>query len=226
MTDEMLPVYVCWWWTRASSQQHGFGASAHAIHPTAKSLWGFLLKSVLKPLRIYLPEELKKKFRKFSMESYGYSRGSLSRAAVEAIRSWISTRQIGSVNFWSRGLKGGCFLYGSARLWEKVSELLYRDRIQSAIAMSTVLIKIVPSRSKYNDFRAFSVLDYDVGILSDSRNITSTRYDVVSMSDSGPIMRHGGTPKAGSVAKWSAYRSELPRQTDTEISDLIEKLRS
>jgi hypothetical protein len=50
--------------------------------------------STMKPLRIYLPEELKKKFRKFSMESYGYSRGSLSRAAVEAIRSWISTRQI------------------------------------------------------------------------------------------------------------------------------------
>jgi len=50
----------------------------------------------MKPLRVYLPEELKKKFRKFSMESYGYSRSSLSRAAVEAIRSWISTRQIGS----------------------------------------------------------------------------------------------------------------------------------
>jgi len=49
--------------------------------------------STMKPLRIYLPEELKKKFRKFSMESYGYSRGSLSRAAVEAIKSWISTHQ-------------------------------------------------------------------------------------------------------------------------------------
>ena len=48
----------------------------------------------MKPLRVYLPEELEKKFRKFSMESYGYSRGSLSRAAVEAIRSWISIHQI------------------------------------------------------------------------------------------------------------------------------------
>jgi hypothetical protein len=48
----------------------------------------------MKPLRVYLPEELEKKFRKFSMESYGYSHGSLSKAAAEAITSWISTRQI------------------------------------------------------------------------------------------------------------------------------------
>lgn len=49
--------------------------------------------STMKPLRVYLPEELEKKFRKFSMETYGYSRGSLSRAAIEAIKSWISTHQ-------------------------------------------------------------------------------------------------------------------------------------
>jgi hypothetical protein len=48
----------------------------------------------MKPLRVYLPEELEKKFRKFSMETYGYSHGSLSKAAAEAITSWVSTRQI------------------------------------------------------------------------------------------------------------------------------------
>jgi len=47
----------------------------------------------MKSLRIYLPEELERKFRKISMESYGYSRGSLSRAAAEAIRSWIRTQE-------------------------------------------------------------------------------------------------------------------------------------
>jgi hypothetical protein len=47
----------------------------------------------MKPLRIYLPEELEKKFRRASMENYGYSRGSLSKAAEEAVRSWVRTRE-------------------------------------------------------------------------------------------------------------------------------------
>jgi len=45
--DETLPGYVCWWYTSASSRQRGFGATAHAIHPTAESMRSFLLKSVL-----------------------------------------------------------------------------------------------------------------------------------------------------------------------------------
>lgn len=55
-----------------------------------------LKPSGMKPLRVYLPEELEKKFRKFSMESYGYSRGSLSRAAIEAIGGWVSIHQTSS----------------------------------------------------------------------------------------------------------------------------------
>jgi hypothetical protein len=47
----------------------------------------------MKPLRIYLPDELEKKFRKASMESFGYSRGSLSRAAEEAVKSWVRARE-------------------------------------------------------------------------------------------------------------------------------------
>jgi hypothetical protein len=47
----------------------------------------------MKPLRIYLPDELERKFRKTSMENYGYSRGSLSKAAQEALRSWVGARE-------------------------------------------------------------------------------------------------------------------------------------
>jgi len=50
----------------------------------------------MRPLRVYLPEELEEKFRKISMQSYGYSRGSLSRAAAEAIRSWIRAQEVAS----------------------------------------------------------------------------------------------------------------------------------
>ncbi|MEM2107298.1 MAG: hypothetical protein QXI59_00485 [Candidatus Bathyarchaeia archaeon] len=47
----------------------------------------------MKSIRIYIPEELEKKFRKASMECYGYSRGSMSRAATEAIRQWIQMQE-------------------------------------------------------------------------------------------------------------------------------------
>ena len=49
---------------------------------------------LMKTIRIYLPEELEKKFRKISMETYGYSRGALSKAAVEALRSWIRRQEV------------------------------------------------------------------------------------------------------------------------------------
>jgi len=39
-------------------------------------------------LKVYLPEELEKRFRKLSMSVYGYGRGSLSKAAEEALRRW------------------------------------------------------------------------------------------------------------------------------------------
>jgi hypothetical protein len=47
----------------------------------------------MKPSRIYLPGDLKKKFKRASMENYGYSRGSLSQAAEEAVRNWVQTRE-------------------------------------------------------------------------------------------------------------------------------------
>ncbi len=45
-------------------------------------------------LKIYLPDELDKRFRKAAMDAYGYGRGSISRAATEAIANWCSERGI------------------------------------------------------------------------------------------------------------------------------------
>lgn len=43
----------------------------------------------MKGLKIYLDDDLEKRFRKAAMESYGYARGSISRAAEDAIRGWL-----------------------------------------------------------------------------------------------------------------------------------------
>jgi len=39
-------------------------------------------------LKVYLSEELDKRFRILAMNAYGYGRGSLSEAAVEALTKW------------------------------------------------------------------------------------------------------------------------------------------
>jgi len=44
-------------------------------------------------LKVYLSEDLKKEFKKRSMETFGYGRGSISRAAEEAIQRWTSERE-------------------------------------------------------------------------------------------------------------------------------------
>ena len=44
-------------------------------------------------MKIYLPEDLKREFKKRSMEAFGYGRGSISRAAEEAIQRWTSERE-------------------------------------------------------------------------------------------------------------------------------------
>ena len=40
-------------------------------------------------LKVYIEEELEKKFRKLAMEIYGYGKGSLSLADEDAVRRWI-----------------------------------------------------------------------------------------------------------------------------------------
>jgi len=47
----------------------------------------------MKDMKIYLPEELEKRFKKMSMEAYGYGKGSISKAAAEAIRKWTVERE-------------------------------------------------------------------------------------------------------------------------------------
>src|SRR5713101_9852010 len=41
-------------------------------------------------LKIYLSDSLNEKFRRIAMSVYGYGRGSLSKAAVEAFSKWCS----------------------------------------------------------------------------------------------------------------------------------------
>ncbi len=44
-------------------------------------------------LKVYLPAELDERFRKHAMTAYGFGRGSLSKAAEEAIRKWCQDRE-------------------------------------------------------------------------------------------------------------------------------------
>jgi hypothetical protein len=48
-------------------------------------------------LKIYLSDGLNEKFRRIAMRVYGYGRGSLSRAAEEAIAKWCSAHEQPSV---------------------------------------------------------------------------------------------------------------------------------
>ncbi len=41
-------------------------------------------------MKVYLPDDLDLKFRKTAMTVYGYGRGSLSKAATEALRAWCA----------------------------------------------------------------------------------------------------------------------------------------
>ena len=44
-------------------------------------------------IKVYLPDEVEAKFRKLSMETHGYGRGSISKAGTEAIERWVSERE-------------------------------------------------------------------------------------------------------------------------------------
>jgi len=46
----------------------------------------------LADVKIYLSEELEEQFKRRSMETYGYGRGSISKAGAEAIQRWTSER--------------------------------------------------------------------------------------------------------------------------------------
>jgi hypothetical protein len=44
-------------------------------------------------LKVYLSEELDRRFRVLAMSVYGYGRGSLSEAAVDALTKWCEERE-------------------------------------------------------------------------------------------------------------------------------------
>jgi hypothetical protein len=43
-------------------------------------------------IRIQLPAELEKMFRRMAMRRFGYKKGAISKAAEEAIRNWLSVQ--------------------------------------------------------------------------------------------------------------------------------------
>jgi len=44
-------------------------------------------------LKIYLPDELDTRFRKAAMVAYGFGKGSISKAAEEALRKWCAEKE-------------------------------------------------------------------------------------------------------------------------------------
>ena len=48
-------------------------------------------------LKIYLPNDLNSRFRKIAMSVFGYGRGSLSKAAQEALEKWCAGHRDESV---------------------------------------------------------------------------------------------------------------------------------
>ena len=45
-------------------------------------------------LKLYLSKELDKRFRMLAMSMYGYGRGSLSKAAVDALTKWCAEQEV------------------------------------------------------------------------------------------------------------------------------------
>ena len=44
-------------------------------------------------LKVYLPDKLDERFRKAAMRVYGYGRGSISKAAVDALSEWCGKHE-------------------------------------------------------------------------------------------------------------------------------------
>ena len=55
-------------------------------------------------LKVYLSKDLDKKFRMLAMSIYGYGRGSLSEAAVQALTDWCKEHEV-HLNLESKDMK-------------------------------------------------------------------------------------------------------------------------
>ena len=48
----------------------------------------------MRELKIYLSDQLNERFRKVAMETFGYGRGSISKAAEEALLQWCDKKSL------------------------------------------------------------------------------------------------------------------------------------
>lgn len=50
-------------------------------------------KGTMAELKVYLSDELDKRFRRIAMTVYGYGRGSISKGATEALSKWCGEQE-------------------------------------------------------------------------------------------------------------------------------------
>ena len=48
----------------------------------------------MRELKIYLSDQLNERFRRIAMETFGYGRGSISKAAEEAVMQWCEKKSL------------------------------------------------------------------------------------------------------------------------------------
>ncbi len=68
--------------------RNSFSSSSVTYCLTSLSLKGLRDDVGLAEIKIYLSEQLDKRFRKAAMDTFGYGRGSISKAAGEAVLEW------------------------------------------------------------------------------------------------------------------------------------------
>lgn len=56
-------------------------------------------------LKVYLSDELDKRFRRTAMSVYGYGRGSISKAATEALSNWCARHEQSADSSPGEGIK-------------------------------------------------------------------------------------------------------------------------
>src|SRR5487761_1260155 len=63
------------------------------LHENSFIPLSLIASDILDELKIYLSEYLKREFKRISMETFGYGRDSISKAAAQAIQRWTSERE-------------------------------------------------------------------------------------------------------------------------------------
>jgi hypothetical protein len=90
-------------------------------------------------LKIYLSKELNEKFRRIAMSIYGYGRGSISKAAEDALAKWCTGSEISSRD--------------KATSTLQVSEVAHSDKAETGINPDE---RVADSKSPQNESRKSS----------------------------------------------------------------------